>query len=1303
MSDTDEGPGMSGGAAAITQQITPYPICRLTETNYAAWSHKMQLLLKRESLWSVVEATPTPLTGENLQKDERAQAHIGLSVDDELLVHIRGLNTAKQCWDALKEIYTRQSVASKISLSRRLYNTKLEPGGDLRAHLRLMKKTLKDLEDVGVNIPELQKVLIVLGSLDSSWDVFALTLEAIPESTLTLPYITSRLLEEEEKRREHTQERRRERTHPSTAKTTEKEEAPHVYAARRCYCCGSTSHIQRYCKSKESRRRGKTAGRGKVAVVRTQDPEEGQWLIDSGASCHICCDPTRYKNLKPSERTQVSLANGASAKVEGTGKVYVPGLHDVISNVLCVPSLKQSLLSVSCLLLEGFTVQFKGKTCNITKGDKCIKVPMRDNLFILEATPKAEVARALCTNKETHKACAHLWHNRLAHINYKYIQKTAELARGINVQECNKYVDCHTCKQVKSRKAPVNKKSDRQSQKPFELVHADIVGPFKATVGGAKYFLLIVDDYSRFTFCYLLKEKREAFQKFRDWVHMIERRFNHKVAQLQTDRGGEFMSNAMKSWLEKTGIQHRTTNPYSPAENSVAERKAGVLQIMKDALLNQSKLSQVFWGEALQCATHLVNRVYSRSVDNIPYNLLYGKAPDLSYIRSFGAYAFVHLPKSQRKKGASKTQKLICVGYSPFTKGYRFLTKDKRNIVISRSANFCEQELLPQREENYFPTSDIPLILQERENELTKQHTPAKTDSEDEEHKPLTPSITPKAIKQETTPPIERSPIVQRRELPPRTTRGVPPQRFVVGEAVAYNVQLEPQKYEDILELPTSERKKWFEAMHQEMQAMKTLGVFTTCNLPPGKQAIGCRWVYRIKPQEGADPIYRARLVAKGFSQKKDIDYGEIFSPTVAAQTIRYVLALAAQRQWHVHHYDVQTAYLNATLEETLYMEQAPGFELPEIGIEQKVYQLNRSIYGLKQSARRWALHLKEKLESLGFKATKADACLFIKGTGTKQIIVICYVDDLLIMSADMKQIEHTAINLKKEFTLKALGPVKQYLGVEIEIIPKGFALHQNQKIKQLLETWRMSDCKPARTPMTVGSQIAEENTEQYPHVEQYKSLLGSLQHIALWTRPDICNAINILSRYSNNPSHKNWTDLKRVLRYLKGTTDLKLNITPVGELTIKCYVDSDWANDAEDRKSTSGNAIIFGNTLVDWSVKKQAYLALSTCESEFASISQLCTSLVWIKQLMKDLGIDQNDPITVYEDNMACIKLANSEKVKTRSKHVDIRYHNVRQAVQEGIITLNYCPTEENLADILTKPLSEPKFIKGVQMMGMK
>ena len=532
-----------------------------------------------------------------------------------------------------------------------------------------------------------------------------------------------------------------------------------------------------------------------------------------------------------------------------------------------------------------------------------------------------------------------------------------------------------------------------------------------------------------------------------------------------------------------------------------------------------------------------------------------------------------------------------------------------------------------------------------------------------------------------------------------RTTKGKPPEKYTATSVWACLAQCEPESFREVLQLPEEEAAKWHEAMVKELNSMKSLGVYSITKLPEGKQAVSSRWVYRIKPTTTGEPQYKARLVARGFSQRKGLHYTEVYAPTSRSETLRMLLAVAAQEGFQVNHFDIDVAYLNSDLEEELYMLPPPGFEDSMPG---QVWRLHKSIYGLRQSARNWNLCLNNALEDMGYKKSQADSCLYLKGSGQQQEMVLVFVDDLLHSGKTKKQGQLFAKRLEKYFKFKSLGPVKVYLGVQIDRTADGsFMLSQTPKIEQILERFGMAECKGSRTPMETNyvkdSQFGERSDFDNPEV--FQSALGRLLYISQWSRPDIAFATNLLSREASKPSVAAWKGIKRILKYLQATKNVCLQLPAEGEAKLTCWADSDWAN-LKDRKSVSGLVVKFGKSLVGWRSRKQELIALSSTEAEFSALSDVCRELEYYQCLVREIYGDCHLPVTIWEDNQPCLRLAENGQFKARTKHLDLRFQNVCQSVQTGLIKLQYCPSTENLADGFTKPLSFQKheeFCKGL------
>lgn len=411
---------------------------------------------------------------------------------------------------------------------------------------------------------------------------------------------------------------------------------------------------------------------------------------------------------------------------------------------------------------------------------------------------------------------------------------------------------------------------------------------------------------------------------------------------------------------------------------------------------------------------------------------------------------------------------------------------------------------------------------------------------------------------------------------------------------------------------------------------------------------------------------------------------------------------MAAVRKLHVRHLDVKCAYLNGNLEEELYLEQQQGFQKPEQ--EEKVLTLNKSLYGLKQAARAWNRTVTEVLQKLGFQRSKADMCLYMRQDKERMMYVFLYVDDLLVAGVTPEATKCVSKQLREHFQIKDLGDVHFYLGIQVDQDGDGsFLLEQSTKIQQLLEKQGMIDCKPASTPMETGFPSAiTTDSKELPNNHEYRRVVGSLLYLATVTRPDVALAVGYLCRNVEKPTERNWQAAKRVMRYLKATQSKRLCLSSSGSTTLECFVDADWAGDRRDRKSTSGYLFIIGCSTIAWSSRKQSTVALSSTEAEYVAASQASRELVWLRQLLHDLGEAVKGATMVHEDNQGCIKLVTSERCGQRTKHIDIYHHYLRD-LRDQVIKMQYCPTGEMATDIFTKPLCRDIFSRCCDKLGLR
>ncbi|KAH9651886.1 retrovirus-related pol polyprotein from transposon RE1 [Citrus sinensis] len=496
---------------------------------------------------------------------------------------------------------------------------------------------------------------------------------------------------------------------------------------------------------------------------------------------------------------------------------------------------------------------------------------------------------------------------------------------------------------------------------------------------------------------------------------------------------------------------------------------------------------------------------------------------------------------------------------------------------------------------------------------------------------PLSHSSTPTPV-----PNTQTKTIVSTHHMITRAKAGIfKPKAFVTSHN-----SLKPNTPSEALSDPN-----WKAAMQAEYDALiknKTWSLVPMCS---DFKVVGCKWVFRTKYNtDGSISKHKARLVAKGFHQTAGVDYSETFSPVIKSSTVRVILSLAVMQGWNVRQIDINNAFLNGDL-------------------------------------------------------TEDHTSLFIKHDTKGLIIVLIYVDDILVTGPDSSVLEEFVAKLSKVFALKDLGLLAYFLGVEVCYTHHGMHLSQTKYIKDLLSRASMQDCKGTDTPFSTGLKLERQARgplgQEFENPTLYRSIVGGLQYLVL-TRPYIAYSVHKLSQYLSSPTIQHWLACKKVLRYLQATITHGLYLQQGGSLEVtglNGYSDADWACDIDDRKSIGAYCIYLGNNLISWSSKKQGVVAKSSTESEYRALSSACSELSWLQSLFSELNIVQLPTSVLWCDNQSAGELARNLVFHSKSKHIELDVHYIRDKVLSKELEVRYIPTKEQVADILTKPLSLPKF----------
>jgi hypothetical protein len=517
-----------------------------------------------------------------------------------------------------------------------------------------------------------------------------------------------------------------------------------------------------------------------------------------------------------------------------------------------------------------------------------------------------------------------------------------------------------------------------------------------------------------------------------------------------------------------------------------------------------------------------------------------------------------------------------------------------------------------------------------------------------------------------------------------------------------------PRTYRQAMARP--DRHLWVEACDKEIASIKRFGVFEMVNknqLPQNTRILPTQWVLVIKHNiTTKQDMAKARAVVGGHRQLKGTDYKEIYAPTTNPATQRAVLSMAAQKGWHVHQMDVNTAFLHANMDEgeTVFVYPPEGYgDGPDM-----VWKLKRPLYGLHQAPRRWYHRISKHLEKIGFLCSAEDHALFVKIDHAGQVLVIItvYVDDLTIAASTMERINETKEALAREFDMKDLGPVDVLLGMKIERNwEEGtISLHQHHYIDDILQRFGMDTSKPLGAPIDKGRLDALRTSDAPPVNEStpYRELVGMLLYLALCTRPDLAYAIGVMSRYVNEPNEHHWRILKDVLRYVKRTHHYKLTYGTSKDLKMVGYADASWGGPGRDVKSTSGYVFKFGGGAISWKSARQASIALSSQAAEIHAVSQAGVECLWLKSLLRTIGCVQMKP-KIYCDNAAAVSLMELGQYTHQNKAIGIRYHWIMQQCfdyhEYEVVKIS---TKDMAADVLTKPLGPQSVVKCSRDMGL-
>lgn len=678
-----------------------YQIEKLDDANYDSWCIHMRSVLVHSGWWKHVNGSLKRLNCKDDaalsswdENDEKALATITLCIRPSQLGIIKNSKTSNEAWKCLEAIYKPKGPIQKVSLYKRLLNLTMVGGTDVSQHITAFAELAEKLAETGITIQDELLVIMLLSSLPKEFEQFVVAIET-RDSLPNLSTIKQKVLEEGSRHKEKSKHEETTTTQQAFAmkaaregKTQKEHKKYNNKFKGKCYNCGLTGHIAKNC---EKPKKKQPLLLHAMRSTETNAAQLTQWCVDSGATAHMCCKREMFVNFVE-HAEEISLAGDKTIVAKGKGDVQIENVNGfpiIFQNVLYSPELHMNFISVSRVVEKGLIVKFNSKFASVQQADGTVvlRAEKQNNLFLTKGSVESLFA---ATNVNQ------LWHNRFGHLNYKSLceMSSKEMVVGLNLRRTLQPAQCRTCMLSKIHVNPFPQESKTRTTDLLEVVHSDVCGPFNVkSPGGSKYFVTFIDDFSRRIFVYIIKAKSDVLDTFKMFQKHVEKQTGRKIKTLRSDNGREYVNKEFDEALRNEGIGRQLTVPYTPQQNGIAERANRTLVEMARSMMVHSGVQQNLWAEAINTAAYLRNRCPTKILnDRTPYEIWFGRKPNIQHLRTFGTYA-VALNKAGTGKFEAKGKGYIMVGYSQVAKAYRLYDKDNHSIIERRDVLFEEDAI----------------------------------------------------------------------------------------------------------------------------------------------------------------------------------------------------------------------------------------------------------------------------------------------------------------------------------------------------------------------------------------------------------------------------------------------------------------------------------------------------------------------------------------------------------------------------------------------------------------------------------